>query len=111
MMQRVFTGAIEEISQCLAGFSTDIENCLDSSAWEKLTEVLASRQSYFEKILFAAEGELYIQALIPLVEKVLEQDSAAFGRIQDHKKKLIEQYALLENGRRAIKAYTGRDLG
>jgi HD superfamily phosphohydrolase len=100
--------SIEEVAKCIANFSNEIRLCFDNSDWEKLAEILASRHIYFTQILSPPVSEGYARALVQLVQDVLAEDAEALSKIQDHKKKLIEHHNLLENGRRAIKAYRGR---
>ena len=110
MTQSLVAETIEEISKRLADFSSEISDCLDNSEWEKLGKELEIRQQYFEKILVLTEpvSEEYRLALIQIVQQVLDQDAQSLSKIHDHQKQLIEHLNVLENGKRAIKAYSGR---
>ncbi len=96
---------ITQIIRCLADFSRQISQCLESFDWEKLAVILETRQCFFEKTLSTPFSEEKIHELVPLIEGILQQDADSLAKIQDHKKKLIQHFLTLENGRRAVKAY------
>jgi hypothetical protein len=86
-------------------FSEKISDCLENSDWERLSEVLAARQTYLEKILTQTENEVDHESLRELVESVLEEDKISLSIIQAQQNKLIELHELMDQGMRAIKAY------
>ncbi|WP_347988746.1 flagellar protein FliT [Methylomonas sp. AM2-LC] len=87
-------------------FSEQIAICLENSEWERLSEVLSARQTYLEKILEQAENEVDRESLRELVESVLEEDKISLSLIQAQQQKLIELHGLMDQGMRAIKAYS-----
>jgi hypothetical protein len=86
-------------------FSEKISDCLENSDWERLSEVLAARQTYLERILTQTENEVDHESLRELVESVLEEDKISLSIIQAQQNKLIELHELMDQGMRAIKAY------
>jgi hypothetical protein len=101
------TGWLEQYSQRVCDFSSEIQLCINSADWETLATVLASRQTYLEHILSKPVSEEYMHAVRELVEGILEKDVVFQSKIQDQKNKLIELQLLLERGRRAVQAYNG----
>ena len=70
--------------------------------------MLMERHAFLERVLDQPVDEENREALIQLVEAILEQDAVSLSRIADHKKKLLEHHLLLDRGVRAIKAYGRR---
>lgn len=98
----------EEIRQIIAEFSVKIRLCFQHDNWEKLANVLADRQKYFESLQSYPLSQETCEKLKTLIQEILMQDAHDMSEIENNKNELLQHFKLLENGRRAIRAYKKR---
>ena len=99
---------IAEINHRLNAFSSEIDACFVHSEWDKMSEILSARQSFLEQVLHPVTDNEQKAVLTTLANTLLAEDSLSLSKIQAQQQKLLALHTLMDQGIRAVKAYSGK---
>ncbi len=93
-------------TEAVATYAEKIDACITNAEWQTLNMVLASRQAYLTKLFSTPFPESFNLRLKQLAESVLQQDSIFKSKVEAQKHIVAQLQMQIEQGRRAIKAYS-----
>lgn len=96
---------IDAQEQEIANFRAGIEQCLNDSDWDGLSQLLEYRLSYLQQLFSAATPEIHHPVLKRIALAMLAEDAVFQGRVEAEQQAIAKQCESFEHSRRALKAY------
>lgn len=97
---------VTQQSTALDKYAEKIESCITNAEWQILAMVLASREAFISELFSIQHPARFRPELNRLAEFILLQDSLFKTKVETQKQIVAQLQAQIENGRRAMKAYS-----